>query len=89
MRSVFVTGCNRGIGFGLVKKLAKIADGPETIFATCRDINKATVINCQNLKNAILILSLISFSQELKNLAQEVGNIEIIELGKVWYSLCQ
>lgn len=43
MRSVLITGGNRGIGLGLVKKLVQGTKfQPEFIFATCRDISKAT-----------------------------------------------
>ncbi|EZA53164.1 C-factor [Ooceraea biroi] len=41
MRSILVTGCNRGLGLGLVKRLTKLPTPPD-IFATCRDANKAT-----------------------------------------------
>ena len=42
MKSILITGCNRGLGLGMVKKLAKSKNPPE-IFATCRDIGKAAV----------------------------------------------
>ncbi|XP_014616944.1 PREDICTED: C-factor [Polistes canadensis] len=42
MKSILITGCNRGIGFGLVKHLIQLPKPPENIFATCRDVNKAT-----------------------------------------------
>lgn len=49
MKSVLVTGCNRGLGLGFVKHLLKSNSAPANLFATCRDINKATVslLNCQ------------------------------------------
>lgn len=44
MRSVLITGGNRGIGLGIVKKLIQGTKfQPEFIFATCRDVSKATV----------------------------------------------
>ncbi|KAI4490203.1 hypothetical protein M0802_010837 [Mischocyttarus mexicanus] len=42
MKSILITGCNRGLGLGLVKHLVKLNKPPENIFATCRDVNKAT-----------------------------------------------
>lgn len=44
MRSILITGCNRGLGLGLVKHLLKRADRPELLIATCRDMTKAQVI---------------------------------------------
>lgn len=45
MKSILITGCNRGIGLGLVKCLVntKKLKPPQHIFATCRNINEATV----------------------------------------------
>ncbi|XP_029161576.1 uncharacterized protein LOC114933256 isoform X1 [Nylanderia fulva] len=43
MRSILITGCNRGLGLGLVKHLVEGSPKPpEHIFATCRDASKAT-----------------------------------------------
>ncbi|XP_050454679.1 C-factor [Cataglyphis hispanica] len=42
MRSILITGCNRGLGLGLVKHLAERSSPPDNIFATCRDASKAT-----------------------------------------------
>lgn len=42
MKSILITGCNRGLGLGMVKNLTGSKNPPE-IFATCRDIQKATV----------------------------------------------
>lgn len=45
MCSVLVTGANRGIGLGLVKKLlTNESFKVENVFATCRDKGKAKVI---------------------------------------------
>lgn len=46
MCSILVTGANRGIGLGLVKHLlSNQAFNVENVFATCRDMGKAKVIN--------------------------------------------
>ncbi|XP_035735517.1 C-factor-like [Vespa mandarinia] len=42
MKSILITGSNRGLGLGLVKHLVQLPKPPENIFATCRDLNKAT-----------------------------------------------
>lgn len=42
MKSVLITGCNRGIGLGLVQQLIKSKTPPEHIISTCRNIEKAT-----------------------------------------------
>ncbi len=39
LKSVFITGCNRGIGLELVKQYAGLEDGPQHIFATYRKIS--------------------------------------------------
>ena len=41
-KSVFITGCNRGIGLEFVKQLLSLNDPPEKIFATCRSLEKAS-----------------------------------------------
>ncbi|XP_063983571.1 C-signal [Diachasmimorpha longicaudata] len=41
MNSILITGCNRGLGLGLVQHLTQLPNPPEKIFATCRDITKA------------------------------------------------
>ncbi|CAK9829780.1 csgA [Anthophora retusa] len=41
MKSILITGCNRGLGLGLVKHLVQLPQPPENIFATCRNTNKA------------------------------------------------
>lgn len=42
MNSILITGCNRGLGLGLVKEFLK-REKPNLIFATCRNIEVATV----------------------------------------------
>lgn len=43
MNSILITGCNRGLGLGIVKELIKLSKPPKYIFATCRDVKKAEV----------------------------------------------
>ncbi|TGZ38489.1 C-factor [Temnothorax longispinosus] len=43
MRSILITGCNRGLGLGLVRHLVESPRPPENVFATCRDASRATV----------------------------------------------
>jgi NAD(P)-dependent dehydrogenase (short-subunit alcohol dehydrogenase family) len=43
MNSILITGCNRGLGLGLVKSLLKLEQSPKYIFATCRNLEKADV----------------------------------------------
>lgn len=43
MNSILITGCNRGLGLGLVKSLIKQQQTPKFIFATCRNLEKADV----------------------------------------------
>ncbi|CAG5089305.1 Similar to Tdpoz5: TD and POZ domain-containing protein 5 (Mus musculus) [Cotesia congregata] len=50
MRSILITGCNRGLGLGLVQHLTQLPNPPEKIFATCRDVNKAETFAEELLK---------------------------------------
>lgn len=42
MKSILITGCNRGLGLGLVKQIVNLANPPKYVIATCRNIEKAT-----------------------------------------------
>ncbi len=44
MKSILITGANRGIGLGIVKQLASTSPTPELIFAGYRDANNSKVI---------------------------------------------
>ncbi|XP_050778407.1 C-factor-like isoform X2 [Gopherus flavomarginatus] len=50
VRSVLVTGANRGIGLELVKQLLEKSNPPEWVFATCRDPEGE---RAQQLKNLV------------------------------------
>ncbi|XP_066142577.1 C-signal isoform X2 [Euwallacea fornicatus] len=44
MKSVLITGCNRGLGLGLVKQIMKTTNPPQKVIATCRDVDKALAL---------------------------------------------
>ena len=58
-KSVFITGCNRGIGFELVKQILNLSTPPRNIFATCRSIEIASEL--KNLAASNSNLHLIEF----------------------------
>ena len=41
-KSIFITGCNRGIGLEFVKQFLSLPNPPECIFATCRSLERAS-----------------------------------------------
>lgn len=43
MKSIVITGCNRGLGLGLIQRLVKELNLPTKIIATCRNLEKAKV----------------------------------------------
>lgn len=43
MKSILITGCNRGIGLGLVKYLSEENNSLKHIIATCRNPKEAPV----------------------------------------------
>ncbi|XP_030377925.1 uncharacterized protein LOC115626656 [Scaptodrosophila lebanonensis] len=42
MNSILITGCNRGLGLGLVKALNNLPQPPQHLFTTCRNLEQAT-----------------------------------------------
>lgn len=44
VKSVIITGANRGLGLEFVRQYLKLDSPPQIIVATCRDPDKATVI---------------------------------------------
>ncbi|KAH8300900.1 hypothetical protein KR044_003690 [Drosophila immigrans] len=45
MKSILITGCNRGLGLGLVKALNALPKPPQHLFTTCRNLEQATELN--------------------------------------------
>ena len=43
MKSILITGCNRGLGLGLVKQLVQRPTPPKHLIATCRNPQQAEV----------------------------------------------
>ena len=43
MKSILITGANRGLGLGVVKELIASSTSPEFIFVGYRDANKSQV----------------------------------------------
>lgn len=77
MKSIVITGCNRGLGLGLVKQLLKIPKPPSYLIATCRDVEKAQEL--QKIRDShsnvhILEIDLKNFDA-YKDFAAAVANI--------------
>jgi len=76
MKSVLITGCNRGIGLGLVKHL--VGENTQHIIATCRNPNAATslqdVVKSNPNKVHVLQLDLKDFNSH-DRIAKEVSSI--------------
>lgn len=43
MNSIVITGCNRGLGLGLIRRLVEETNPPKNIIATYRNLDKAKV----------------------------------------------
>lgn len=77
MKSVLITGCNRGLGLGLVKTFLNLSKPPKYVFATCRNVEQA--VELKELSN--LNSNLHIFEIDLKNfdsypkLVEDVSNI--------------
>nr|ACO11407.1 C-factor [Caligus rogercresseyi] len=75
-KSVLITGCNRGIGLGLVKEFLKSESLPNKIIATCRDKSKAEELMALESSNAnrlkVLELEVAKYENDYKDFVQEV-----------------
>ncbi|XP_037940371.1 C-factor-like [Teleopsis dalmanni] len=77
MNSILITGCNRGLGLGIVKELLLLPNVPKYIFATCRDQSKAKELQELAAKHSniyILEIDLLKYS-DYANLVQKVDEI--------------
>lgn len=59
MNSILITGCNRGLGLGLVKALVKLPKPPQHLFATCRNKDQAKVRKIIIHQNFLLNLHVV------------------------------
>lgn len=82
MNSILITGCNRGLGLGLVKSLLKLEHSPKFIFATCRNLEKADELRsiAENNQNVhILQIDLKDFDKypeivtQVENVVKDQG----------------
>ncbi|XP_063266665.1 C-signal-like [Prinia subflava] len=77
VRSVLVTGANRGIGLGLVQHFLRMPKPPQWIFATCRDPKGQRAQELQNLAskhpNLVIIALEVADPASIKAAAAKVG----------------
>ncbi|KAM6252991.1 C-signal-like [Porphyrio hochstetteri] len=77
VRSVLVTGANRGIGLGLVQHFLGMPKPPEWVFATCRDPTGQRAQELQNLAskhpNLVIIPLEVTDPASIKAAAARVG----------------
>lgn len=76
MKSILITGCNRGIGYGLVKHLKEKYQNVNHIFATYRNPDKAQELlalkECS--KNIHVLQADLTIETEIKKIADEVSS---------------
>ncbi|XP_045475046.1 C-factor isoform X1 [Harmonia axyridis] len=77
MKSILVTGSNRGLGLGLIKRIVTQDIQPKYIIGTCRDIEKAKDLHqIAALHPNVRILNLdIRNTETFENFSREVENI--------------
>ncbi|XP_050760125.1 C-factor-like [Gymnogyps californianus] len=77
VRSVLVTGANRGIGLGLVRQFLGMPNPPEWVFAACRDPKGQRAQELQNLAsrhpNLVIIPLKVTDPASIKAAAARVG----------------
>ncbi|NWV32344.1 DHB2 dehydrogenase, partial [Grantiella picta] len=77
VRSLLVTGANRGIGLGLIQHFLKMPKPPQWIFAGCRDPKGQRAQELQNLAskhpNIIVIRLEVANPASIKAAAAKVG----------------
>ncbi|KAM9183092.1 C-signal-like [Mergus octosetaceus] len=77
VRSVLVTGANRGIGLGLVQHLLGLPNPPEWVFAACRDPKGQRAQELQNLAskhpNLVIVPLEVTKPASIKAAAASVG----------------
>ncbi|KAH1181371.1 hypothetical protein KIL84_005097 [Mauremys mutica] len=66
VRSVLVTGANRGIGLGLVKQFLGKSNPPEWVFATCRDPEAERVQELKTLASRHPNLAIVALATRVE-----------------------
>ncbi|EDW26028.1 GL14172 [Drosophila persimilis] len=81
MNSILITGCNRGLGLGLVKALNSLPQPPQHLFTTCR--SRAQAVELEDLAKKHSNIHILEI--DLKNFdAYEklIGEIEVVTKGE-------
>ncbi|XP_058443772.1 C-signal [Malaya genurostris] len=82
MNSILITGCNRGLGLGLVRSFLKHPSSPRHIIATCRNIQQAEELNSLAQEHANLHILQIDlkdidkyedFARQVESIVQDNG----------------
>ncbi|KAM6353114.1 C-signal-like [Alca torda] len=77
VRSVLVTGANRGIGLGLVRHFLEVLEPPQWVFAGCRDPKGQRAQELQNLAskhpNLVIVPLEVTDPASIKAAAARVG----------------
>ncbi|XP_034489836.1 C-factor [Drosophila innubila] len=77
MNSILITGCNRGLGLGLVKAFNSLPEPPQHLFTTCRNLEQATELNDLAKKHSnihVLEIDLKNFD-EYEKLVGKIADI--------------
>ncbi|GAB1597393.1 uncharacterized protein LOC115215063 [Argonauta hians] len=64
VRSIFITGCNRGLGLEFVKQFLKLPTPPQHVFATCRNPEKAEELQSLSKEHSNLIVLKLDVNDE-------------------------
>ncbi|XP_055632487.1 C-factor [Toxorhynchites rutilus septentrionalis] len=77
MSSILITGCNRGLGLGLIKCFLKLSPSPQHIIATCRDPQQAEELSslAQQHSNLHLLQIDLKDVDRYEQFAAEVNSI--------------
>lgn len=75
--SVFITGCNRGIGLACVKHILQLAETPKHLFATCRSLKAESARELKELAAKHHNLHLLEF--DVTNASQLTSAVEEVE----------
>lgn len=82
MNSILITGCNRGLGLGLIKCFLQLSSPPQHIIATCRNVQQAEELNSLAKQHSNLHILQIDlkdidkydqFAKEVESIVQDNG----------------